>query len=90
MLQRLPFQIIAVLLNFQFIKESWKILCIMVSTLFNIDNDQKGFLSRNQHIIMISEDHVTLTTGEMMLKIQLRITRGKYILKYIQIENSCI
>ncbi len=28
----------------------------------------------NQYIIMISEDHVTLKTGEMMLKIQLRIT----------------
>ncbi len=25
----------------------------------------------NQHIIMISEDHVTLKTGEMMLKILL-------------------
>ncbi len=25
----------------------------------------------NQHIIMISEDHVTLKTGVMMLKIQL-------------------
>ncbi len=25
----------------------------------------------NQHIIMISEDHVTLKTGEMMLKIQI-------------------
>ncbi len=28
----------------------------------------------NQHIIMISEDHVTLKTVVMMLKIQLRIT----------------
>ncbi len=37
---------------------------------------------------MISEDHVTLKTGEMMLKIQLRITEINYILKYITIENS--
>ncbi len=28
---------------------------------------------------MISEDHVTLKTGVMMLKIQLRITGIKYI-----------
>ncbi len=39
---------------------------------------------------MISEDHVTLKTGIMMLKIQLRITEIYYIFKYIQIENSFI
>ncbi len=33
----------------------------------------------NQYIIMISEDHVTLKTGGMMLKIQLRITEINYI-----------
>ncbi len=48
-------------------------------TVFNIDNNQKCFLIINQHIIMISEDHVTLNTGVMMLKIQLRITYIKYI-----------
>ncbi len=48
------------------------ILCS--TTVFNIDNNQKCFLIINQHIIMISEDHVTLKTGVMMLKIQLRIT----------------
>ncbi len=37
---------------------------------------------------MISEDHVTLKTGVMMLKIQLRITEINSILKYIQIEKS--
>ncbi len=31
---------------------------------------------------MISEDHVTLKTGVMMLKIQLRITKIYYILTY--------
>ncbi len=37
---------------------------------------------------MISEDHVRLKTGVMMLKIQLCITNINYIFKYIQIENS--
>ncbi len=36
---------------------------------------------------MISEDHVTLKTGVMMLKIQLRITEIHYILLYSTIEN---
>ncbi len=36
---------------------------------------------------MISEDHVTLKTGGMMLEIQLFITGINYILQYIQIEN---
>ncbi len=35
---------------------------------------------------MISEDHVTLKTGVMMLKIQLCITGINYILQYIQME----
>ncbi len=34
-------------------------------------------------IRMISEDHVTLKTGGMMLKIQLRITEINYILKHL-------
>ncbi len=38
---------------------------------------------------MISEDHVTLKTGVMMLKIQLRITEINYSLTDIHIENSC-
>ncbi len=37
---------------------------------------------------MISEDHVTLKTGVMMLKIQLRITEINYTLTDIHIENS--
>ncbi len=36
---------------------------------------------------MISEDHVTLKTGVMMLKIQLYFTGINYILKYIQLEK---
>ncbi len=43
------FQIKTVLLNFQFIKESWKIQYITVSAkneaVFNTDNNQKCFLS---------------------------------------------
>ncbi len=39
---------------------------------------------------MISEDHVTLKTGVMMLKIHLRITGMNDILQYIQIEKSLI
>ncbi len=41
----------------------------------------------NQHIIMISEDHVTLKTGVMMLKIQRCVTKINYILKYIKMGN---
>ncbi len=36
---------------------------------------------------MISEDHVTLKTAVMMLKIQRCITEINYILTDIQIEN---
>ncbi len=34
-------------------------------------NNNKCFLITNRHIIMISEDHVTLKTGVMKLKIQI-------------------
>ncbi len=43
----------------------------------------------NQNIGMISEDHLTLKTGVMMLKIQLCITGINYILTYIQTEKLC-
>ncbi len=39
------------------------------------------------HIRMISEDHVTLKTAVMMLKIQLHITEINYTLTDIHIEN---
>ncbi len=42
----------------------------------------------NQHIKMISEDHVTLKTGVMMLKIQLCFTGINCILKYIKQETN--
>ncbi len=50
---------------------------------FNIDNNQKCFLSSNQHIRMISEDHVTLKTGVMMLEYSALITEINYILQDI-------
>ncbi len=37
-----------------------------------------------QYIIMISEDHVTLKTGVMMMEIQRCITGINYIFKYIR------
>ncbi len=37
---------------------------------------------------MISEDHVTLKTGEMMIKIQRCITEINYILTYIYIKKK--
>ncbi len=64
--KRILFLIHSVLLNFLFICESWKIKYISFHkniNVFNIDN--------NQDIIMISEDHVTLKTGVMMLKIHI-------------------
>ncbi len=57
----------------------------LFSTLIIIRNASRA---ANQYIIMISEDHVTLKTGVMMLKIQLRITGINYILLCIHIENS--
>ncbi len=54
----------------------------------NIDNNHKCFLIINQHIIMISGDHVTLKTGVMMLKIQRCIPEINYTLTDILIENS--
>ncbi len=47
----------------------------LFSTLIIIRN------AANQHIIMISEDHVTLKTGVMMLKIH-------YTLTHIHIETA--
>ncbi len=46
---------------------------------------------REQQISILEwflKDHVTLKTGVMMLKIQLRITEINYILQYILIEHS--
>ncbi len=46
-------------------------------------------VSWNLHIIMISEDHVTLKTGVMMLKILFSlISEINYTLQYIHIENT--
>ncbi len=39
---------------------------------------------------MISEDHVTLKTAVMMLKIQLRITEINYTLTHIHTETAVL
>ncbi len=67
---------------------STKILCS--TTVFNIDNNQKCFLIINQYSIMISEDHVTLKTAVMMMKIQLHITEINYTLTHIHIETAVL
>ncbi len=59
----------------------------LISTLIIIRNVS---WAANNHIIMISEDHVTLKTGAMMLKIQLFIAEIDYILQYIHIENRSL
>ncbi len=46
------------------------------------------FLEQKINIRMISEDHVTLKTEVMPLKIQLCITGINYILNYSQTEKS--
>jgi len=51
----------------------------LFSTLIIIRNVSRAV---NQYIIMISEDHVTLKTGEMMLEIQLCITEINNFLIY--------
>ncbi len=55
------------------------------STVLNIDDNNKknGFLSRiKKKSEWCLKDHVTLKTGVMMLKIQLRITEINYILMF--------
>ncbi len=59
------------------------------TSIFNIDNKNVSWAA-NQHIRMISEDHVTLKTGVMMLKIQLWSQEINYYFKYIHIENSYV
>ncbi len=70
---------------------SWKIKCITVSTKYCAAQLFSTLIiirnvswAANQYIIMISEDHVTLKTGVMMLK----ITEINYILTDNHIENS--
>ncbi len=84
MLQKIPISKNAVLsihlwiLKISFHKSIVQHNCF--STLIIIRNVSSAVY---QYIIMISEDHVTLKTGVMMLKIQLRITEINYILQYI-------
>ncbi len=95
MLQKILFQIKAVLFKFLFFKECRKQLSQFLQKYCAAQLFSILIIIRNvcwavyQYIIMISEDHVTLKTGVMMLKIQLRITEINDILSdIIHIENS--
>ncbi len=74
----------ATLILIQHIRSATLILIqhIRSATLILIQHIRSATLIINQHFRMISEDHVTLKTGVMMLKIQLCFTGINYILKY--------
>ncbi len=90
------FQNIVALSHFLFIKEYWKNImhycCHKIwssTTVFIIRNVT---LAANQYNRMISEDHVTLKTGAMMLKIQYYIKiypNWKAILNCNNISQYC-
>ncbi len=63
-------EIYYVLFNSLLIKESKKQVSQVQKNIY-IKQHNCSTLIINQHIRMISDDHVTLKTGEMMLKIQL-------------------
>ncbi len=69
--------LIIISIHYRILKKgfSTKTFSTTVSTLI-IKNNVSW--AANQHIRMISEDHVTLKTGGMMLKIQLHITGKNY------------
>ncbi len=71
------FQIKYVYIHIYATRENFRIIKILY--IFNY---------KSLMIWMISEDHVTLKTGEMMLKIQRCITEINYNLQYITIEIS--
>ncbi len=74
-------------INFQYLKKKnlTPNFCMVVYQGFHRNIVQHNCF---QHIRMISEDHVTLKSGVMMLKIQLRITEINFSLQHIYIENS--
>ncbi len=73
------------LFNFVLIKESNKKYHRFQKQL---NSTTVSTLIINQHIRIISEDHVTLKTGAMMLKIQLCFTEINSILKHIKTGNQ--
>ncbi len=91
----LLFQIKAVLLNFLFICESWKIKCITGSTkilgsitVFNTDNNQKLFLSsKSAYYYDFWRSCDTEDWSNDAENTDL-ITEINYTLLYIHIENS--
>ncbi len=81
-----------IILNFLFICESWKIKCVTVSTktltVFNIDNNQKCFLSSKSAYYYdfwrITEECSNDAENTAL------ITEINYSLTHIHIENSCL
>ncbi len=59
----------------------------MYKSHFRKTDPHDWFCGPGSHIRMISEDHVTLKTGVMMLKIQLCITEINNTLKYVQVKK---
>ncbi len=50
---------------------------------------QKNYIKQHNSLnTLISEGHVTLKTGAMMLKIQRCVTEINYIIKYIKLGNQ--
>ncbi len=89
------FQINAVLLNFLFICESWKIKCITVSTkiscsttVFNIDNNQKCFLSSKSAYYYDFWRSCDTEDWSNDAENTALITEINYRLTHIHIENS--
>ncbi len=66
---RLNFYFKSMVSNVLFIKESWK--KNQFPQKYEAAQPFSTLIIRNHHIRMISEDHVTLKTGVMILKIQL-------------------
>ena len=91
MLQKILFQINAVLLNFLFIKESWEIKCVtdstkkLFSTLIIIINVS---WASNHHIRVISEGSCDTEDWSNDAENSALITGIYYALLYIHIENS--
>ncbi len=52
-------------------KDMYNVNCIMLLVLSTLIIHRKVSRAANQHIIVISEDHVTLKTGVMMLRNQI-------------------
>ena len=87
MLQKIIFQINAVLLNFLFIKESWKKKNIVHKYFVQLYTINVSWAA-NQHIRMISEGSCDTEDWSNDAENSALITGINYTLLYIHIENS--